>query len=145
MRGFFYSIYFAILGRPLKFVLRYGPRVNFGLLDVGFYSGKSSYEICAEISGVPSLHWSFDPAACESMIQQRIDSWAVLVGGIIYLFIVLKTLFAIATRLPWAGLQIVQVIHQFLEFSASSRCLPASAFEDESAIQKEEANAAVSG
>ena len=122
-----YKLYLFILGNPVRYIVLNGPRIRLGLLDVGFYDGKPIEFVCADITGVSHLHWNFDHTECETLLQNRIDSWLILVFGVFYLFILMRLVFWTATSMPRGLFEIARVTHRAFSISTSSECLPVNA------------------
>jgi hypothetical protein len=80
-------VYTYVVVKPMaKFYLK-GPR----FFNLGMWGGMEPQDICAEITGVASSHWTKNYEDCYNIIQQRFD--AVMIGAwlVFLIFVVYKT------------------------------------------------------
>ena len=64
-----------------------------GPSQLGFYEGKLEHDICFSITGVSALHWEQNPLQCEKIIDNRAQSYAVLLTSV-FLIVAMWNLFS---------------------------------------------------
>jgi hypothetical protein len=69
---------------PLFHLYLYGPRMG----NIGFWQGVEDYEICHELTQVPSEHWKQNPLTCNDLIHSHFRSFFVIFTFCFYLYLV---------------------------------------------------------
>lgn len=83
---FFTLLYTYIIVKPMaKFYLK-GPKIY----GFGMWGGMESQDICAEITGVASSHWTKNREDCYNIIQQRFDAVMIGVWFLFLMFVLYK-------------------------------------------------------
>ena len=71
----FRNILYYTFEWPLRQLYLRGPAV----LGYGFWEGMELTEICCRLTGVPSGHWDLNMAACDAVIDRKLDAINVFV------------------------------------------------------------------
>lgn len=87
-------IFYNILEVPLMELYFNGP----GLYGYGFWSGKTTQHICAELTGVPEDHWINNTNVCLVLIQRQFEAFLVFIYFIIYILIIYILLIKLCSR-----------------------------------------------
>lgn len=86
---FIRRIFYGFIEVPLMELYFKGP----WLYGYGFWSGKSSTRICAELTDVPEDHWIQNVNTCTNLIERHFEAFIVFIYFILYVLIFIMVLF----------------------------------------------------
>lgn len=69
---------------PLRQLYFYGV----GSHTVGFWGGRASHDICAQLTHVDATHWLRHPDTCAALCEQQFYSFATTVATCVYFSVV---------------------------------------------------------
>lgn len=100
---FLWDSYNTLLVNPLLKLYLYGPR--FG--GWGFWGGKDSNDICAQLTNVPSEFWAANREECFHLITKSFYSFLIIFEILCYMcflyicFVQAKQIISIILQLSW--------------------------------------------
>lgn len=71
-----------MLNYPLYKLYTMGPRWG----NVGFWEGRPSPDICAELTNAPASFWEKNPSECDRIIEKKVASMGVLIAVALYTY-----------------------------------------------------------
>lgn len=76
---------FRLLNYPLYKLYTMGPRWG----HLGFWEGRPSSDICAELTNAPASFWEQHSDECERVIDKKVTSMGVLIAVTLYTYTVI--------------------------------------------------------
>jgi hypothetical protein len=84
---------FYLFQVPLFYLYLKGPDLNInGNASIGFWSGRDSHDICAEVTRVAAEHWRQNSDVCDELIQRRFMTYYVFLEMVVYIILTFSTI-----------------------------------------------------
>ena len=99
-------LYKFFIQTPFISLYANGPKIDMAFMRIGFYGGKRIESICADMTGVPEIHWNMEKQACSKIIADRVDSWILFIGIIFYVYFITRILLICISSIPAASYRI---------------------------------------